>query len=130
MPKTPNANNFNLNFWGAITAIAVASMDKGQAPFFVGAGVLVYLISRMPASEITPFANHLVEVLERGHIIGYIIAILVTMAWYAHVRWIRKQIAGELREMAQERDRSQELAGVAVESSTSKTGRRTKREKK
>lgn len=130
MPKGPNPLNLRPNMWGAITTVIVAAIDKGQLPLVLIAGVLIFLIYRMPVSDVAPFARHLLDILERGHIIGYIVGMAALIGWFVHARWQRQSISSEFREIAKERDHYQELAGVAVESSASEITHKPKKEKK
>jgi hypothetical protein len=129
MPKAPSPSSMRPNIWGAITMMVVAAIDKGQLPLVLIAAVLVFLIYRMPTSEVTPFARHLLDVLEKGHIIGYIIALGAFIGWLIHASWQRRLISSEFREITKERDHYQEMAGVIVESSMSEGTRKPKKEK-
>lgn len=130
MPKGPNPPNLRPNMWGAIMTMVVAAIDKGQLPLVLIAAVLIVLIYRMPTSDVAPFARYLLDVLERGHIIGYIIGMVALIGWFIHSRWLRKSISSEFGKIADERDHYQKLAGVAVESSVPELTHKPKKEKK
>ena len=87
--------------------VLVASMNKGQFPFAVCALIFIVMILRMPAADVSRLMFHLVNLAERGQIIGWILAVLELAAWFFHSRRQRRLITSEMRRMAKERNEHQ-----------------------
>lgn len=128
MATKKRSSNSSPNFWGMITSIVIASMNKGQLPIVLIFGLLCFMIYRMPQPDVTTLAFHLLDILERAHILGYVMFVVVSVAWFIHARWQRRIIVSEIDHVAKERDCYQKLAGIPILSTESRDARKPKKE--
>lgn len=69
--------------------------------------VLLTLIVKMPPEDVSKLLFRLVDGMERYSLLGYLLALLCLVGWYAHARYQRRVITGEMDRMAAERNRLQ-----------------------
>lgn len=102
------------NLYGMIEKVLIASMSKGQAPLFVVAGLVAMMIWKMPGEDVSKLVFGLVEALERGYFVGYVISVVTTAGWFLHAKYQRKAITSEMQRIADERNRLQDRQTVHV----------------
>ena len=108
------AKGSSQNFWGMVEKVLIASMNKGQAPLFVVAGVIALMIWKMPGEDVSKLVFRLVDAFETGYFVGYGLFVVVTAGWFVHAKYQRQSIVREMRRITDERNR---LQGPEIESS-------------
>lgn len=88
----------------ALRDVLIASINKGQFPLAVLGLVLLTLILKMPPADVSKRVFRLVDGVERGSLLGYLLSLLLLGGWYIHARYQRRVIAEELDRMAAERN--------------------------
>jgi hypothetical protein len=108
------------NLFGATRDVLISSMTKGQFPLALMGLIILAIILKMPADDVSKLAFELFKALELHYISGYILSVVALGSWFFHSRWQRKQIITEMRRIAFERNRWQKgQLGNAIESSES-----------
>ena len=74
-------NNRTTNLWGMLRDIGVAAINKGQAPFFFATIVLIVMLARMPEGKVYEFAKDVLTAAEHHYLWGYILSVLIIIAW-------------------------------------------------
>jgi hypothetical protein len=88
----------------ALRDVLIASINKGQFPFAILGLVLLTLIVKMPPADVSKLVFRLVDGVEQGSLLGYLLSLLFLIGWYVHARYQRRVIAGEIERMAAERN--------------------------
>jgi len=103
----------------ALRDVLIASINKGQFPFAILGLVLLALIMRMPPEDVSKLVFRLLDGLERGSLLGYLLSLLFLAGWYVHARYQRRVISGEIARMAAERNmlQSKNLGQQRIKSS-------------
>jgi hypothetical protein len=83
--------------------VLVASMNKGQFPLAIVALIFIVIIVKMPAEDVSKLMFHVVERLEQGQMIGYVLAVFFAMGWFFHARFQRRLINDEMQRISQQR---------------------------
>jgi hypothetical protein len=113
----PKQNNQSVNFWMFLQNVLIHSMNTGQFPMAIAGLVIIAFIWKIPTQDASKLASDTLRMLADGSLTGYGIAVLLTIGWYAHVRFLKNMITMEIDRMANEKTKYQASAGVPVESS-------------
>jgi ABC-type multidrug transport system permease subunit len=98
--------------------ILIASMNKGQFPVAIIALVLIVMILKMPAADVSRLVFHVLGLLERGSLLGYCLSSVLGMGWLLHARFQRRLIQDEMRRISEQRTSLQARAlGKRIRSS-------------
>jgi len=107
-----------INFWIMLQNVAIASMNKGQFPVFLGAVVFLVMIFRMPSGDVSKLMFNIFEELKVHAYLGYILTFISLISWFIHSRTQRRWFAGEMERLSEERNKLQNrLLGGSIESS-------------
>lgn len=93
--------------WQALRDIMVASMNKG---LFIPAAltlIFLFMLYKMPDQDVAKLVFRILDDIENGSLIGYIVAGLSSGAWFIHSRWQRRTIHAEMERLALERNELQ-----------------------
>lgn len=103
----------------ALRDVLIASINKGQFPFAILGLVVLTLILKMPSGDVSKLVFRLVDGVERGSFLGYLLSLLLLVGWYVHARYQRRVIAAEIERMAAERNtlQSRNLGQQRIKSS-------------
>ena len=93
-------------------------MSKGQFPLALFFLSFIIMLVRMPSEDVSKLMFHILEKLENGSLLGYLLAGGISVGWYIHAKWQRRGMAYEVARIAGERDSAQEsqLKGVVKSS--------------
>lgn len=97
--------------------IVVASINKGQLPLVILGAVLLLLIWRMPEPQVGDLVNRLLDGLETGWLVGYLLWLTTVGVWFVHARHQQRVMALEIARLSDERSKLQETLGGGVQSS-------------
>lgn len=86
----------------AIRDIVIAAMNKGQLLPLGMLGVILLALYRMPAEDVSSLMFGLVDGTASG-LLGWIVAVLSLMGWYAHARFQRRTHADEMKRVGDEK---------------------------
>ena len=102
----------------AVRDIVIKAMGRGQLPLLVFLSILLLLAFKMPDGDVTLLLSKLLEKLSQWGIWGYIIALLLIIAWSMHVRYLKGKFRREYRRISEEKSKPQgEMADVELQSS-------------
>jgi len=118
-PSTSAAHPLGSVWATALRDVLIASINKGQFPFAILGLVLLTLILKMPSEDVSKLVFRLVDGAERDSLSGYFLSLLFLVGWYAHARYQRRVISGEIVRMAAERNalQSKSLGQQRIKSS-------------
>ena len=98
--------------------VLVASIEKGQFPVALSGFLLIVMFWRMPSEDVTKLLFHVFDLLERGQLLGYVLAMCVALGWFSHARFQRSAIADEMQRISEQRTSLQaQVLGHRVRSS-------------
>src|SRR5262245_26218982 len=93
--------------------VFVASINRGQFLLAIVGLLLALMILKMPPEDVSKLVFRLLESIENGKILGYVLAIILAMGWFWHARWQRRMITDEMHRIGQQRTEAQSKAGLA-----------------
>jgi hypothetical protein len=102
--STSTAHSVGAALATALREVLIASINKGQFPFAMLGLVLLALIVKMPSEDVSELVFRLVDGVERGSLLGYLLSLFVLAGWYVHARYQRRVIAREIGRIAAERN--------------------------
>lgn len=88
--------------------VLVASMNKGQFSSAMLGMILLVIVFRMPSNDIGDIARVVVDKLISGSIVGWGLSLVLTISWYFHAKWQRRNIHEEMRRISSERTELQQ----------------------
>lgn len=88
----------------AFRDIFVASINKGQFPLAILGLIVMSLIWKMPPEDVSKLVFRIVDGVERGALLGYLLALISIVGWYFHAKYQRRVISAELERVATERN--------------------------
>lgn len=98
--------------------MVVASINRGQLPIFGFFLVIVMLIWKMPAEDVSRLVFELLTSLRQAELIAYVISAILAVGWFAHSRVMRKVFSEEFERIGREKTSLQsQAAGAAYKSS-------------
>ena len=118
--KTPSKNSKpkSQTFWGMITEVLIASMNKGQFPIACLTLFGMLMVYRMPPADVSKLVFQLEEHLASMAFTGYLLSFFLGGGWFFHARWQRKVITAEMERIGNEKTLLQEKAlSIKTESS-------------
>jgi hypothetical protein len=83
--------------------VLVASIYRGQFPPALIGLVMIAIVLKMPAEDLSRVVLHFFDSLGRHELLGYLLASLCTMGWFAHARLQRRWVGEERRRLSDER---------------------------
>jgi sensor histidine kinase YesM len=109
MAKKPRGTTTqSINFWAMMNNVIIASLAKGQLLPVLFFFAFILMILKMESPDVSRLMFAILADLETGRLLGYVLAPVVTAAWYLHARWQRRGFEIEMRRMAEKRDEIQE----------------------
>jgi hypothetical protein len=93
--------------------IFVASINRGQFLVAIAGGLSALVIVKLSSGDVSRLVFRLVESVENGKLLGYVLAVALGSGWFWHVRWQRRAITQEMRRIARQRTEAQDRAGLA-----------------
>jgi hypothetical protein len=96
------------NIWGMLRDIGVSSLNKGQFPIAIAGAIIIILIIKMPSEDASKLIFDLLGLLLSTHIIGWILAFVLSIGWFLHVKSNRRIHTEEMRRVTDEKNRLQE----------------------
>jgi hypothetical protein len=117
--STSTARSVGAVLAAAVRDVLIASINKGQFPFAMLGLVLLTLIVKMPSADVSKLVFRLVDGVERGSLLGYLLSLLFLAGWYVHARYQRRVITREIGRIAAERNmlQSRNLGQQRIKSS-------------
>ena len=115
MPKNKlKSYSHSINFWVFLRDVFIAALNKGQFLPAASAALFGLMIIKMPAADVSKLVFQILDKIEKGYHVGYILFGVVSLTWFFHAKWQRRVVVSELDRLAQERNR---LQGGDIESS-------------
>ena len=116
-PKSPAVK---VTFWHMLRDVLIASLNKGQFLVALSFLVVIIILLKMPGQDVSRLAFEVVQKLENGRLLGYLMTILISGGWFTHAKWQRRRIATELTRLADERNKLQKksITGKVTSSGT------------
>jgi hypothetical protein len=110
MAKNVNANHnpYRPNGWAVLRDVLLGSINKGQLPLALFGMILIILVSKLPAAEVSNLCHEIIKSLETYHILGWVISFLTTFGWYFNTRKIKKIHDREMNRVSAEKTKIQE----------------------
>lgn len=96
-----------IGFAHMIRDIIVACVNKGQLPIIIFGLVLFAMILKMSESDVGKLIFLVVENLKNGSLVGYLLFFLAITGCYFHSTRLRRQYAGEINRLSDERTKLQ-----------------------
>jgi len=105
-------------FWGMITEVLIASMNRGQFPIACLTLFGMFMIYRMSAADVSRLVFQVEEHLASAAFAGYLLSFFLGGGWFFHARWQRRIISAEMERIGNEKTMLQEKAlSIKTESS-------------
>ncbi len=115
----PKPKGHPTNMWDAIRDITVAAIAKGQLLPMGLFAIVILIVVRMPSTEVGTLAFRLLDGIEKGWILGYLLGFISSIGWFIHAKWQRSVISGEFDRMGREKSQLQkESMGSKIKGST------------
>ena len=110
-----------IGFWTMVRDVLIASMNKGQFPLAMVGMIVLTIIFKMPAEDVSRLAFQIITDLKAGYLLGYVLSIGSVSGWFIHARWQRRSITVEIDRLSGDRTRTQkqQLGTGKVKSSRS-----------
>lgn len=114
--KKPRQNDFG---WPQVVRdVLVASMNKGQFPLAIVSLIIIVLILKMPPDDVSKLVFSIINLMQDGYLLGYVLFAGSTGGWFFHAKWQRRVITTEFNRMSAERNNVQEQKlGARIKSS-------------
>jgi hypothetical protein len=107
--------------WQVLRDVLIASMNKGQFPIAVVAVVVIVIVLKMDSKDVALLVSRVIDAQERKWFLGYILSVLILLAWGFHAKWQRKGIVEEMNRLSALRSELQtQLANRKLGSSEDK----------
>jgi len=117
MPKAKETQ-LKIGFWHAVRDIFVTSINKGQFPMAIAGAIVFVALAKMPWEAIRDVLQRVIDKLDQGGLLGWLLWILTAAAWAFISKRIRKTHVTEVRRIAKEKsDLHQKLLGSDAPSS-------------
>ncbi len=104
MARRPEPRISKVTVWECVRDVLIHAINKGQLPAAAVALILIIVALRLPPDKL----GQLVDVVVNWHyglsLIGYLIAIVVLVAWLWHHRWCRGVQQREMDRLVEERN--------------------------
>ena len=84
--------------------VLVASIYRGQFPPALIGLIILAIILKMPAADVSKVMLHLLDLLERHELLGYLLAMICATGWFLHARLQRRWIGEERLRLNSERE--------------------------
>jgi hypothetical protein len=84
--------------------VLVASIYRGQFPPALIGLIILAIVLKMPAADVSKVMLHFMDLLERHELLGYLLATLCATGWFLHARSQRRRIGEERRRLNSERE--------------------------
>jgi hypothetical protein len=98
--------------------VLVASINRGQFLIAIVGIVVMIAVMKMPQADVSKLIFRLVESMENGKLLGYLLAVVLALSWFYHARWQRRLIAEEMQRIGQLRTELQsKVLGKRLKSS-------------
>lgn len=94
----------------AVRDIVIASMNRGQLPVLGLIGLMLFMIWKMPAEDVTSLAMAILQRLVDWTLAGWALAAAITLAWYVHARKMRQEYSQEFERIGTEKSKLQSSA--------------------
>ncbi len=89
--------------------------------------IFLAMVLKLSPSDVSRLLFHILDLLEKGYIVGYALLGPALLGWFMHARWQRRLFAKENERITEERDFYQQKAIQApIESSAKSKARKTK----
>ena len=100
----------NLNFWAMMNNVIIASLGRGQLLPALLFFAYILMVLKMPSADVSVLMFGILSGLEKGSLLGYVLAVALVFGWFLHVKWQRRRFEADMRRMAGTRDEVQERA--------------------
>lgn len=80
--------------------VLVASISKGQFPVATVTLIAIVVIVKMPSEDLSKLIFLVVDRLEHGQLVGYLLALVFAIGWMFHARFQRRLIDEEMQRMS------------------------------
>lgn len=118
MTRNKRKEQHTVSMWEAVRDIVIKAISSGQAVILGTVAFFVIAVYRMPSEDVGSLMRDILVSCRNGSIFGYALWVATVCAWLLHASSQRRKFRGEIRRMAEERDRLQELLhGKKMESS-------------
>ncbi|MFJ2992719.1 hypothetical protein [Pandoraea sp. NPDC087047] len=108
----------NVSWAQAVRDMVTASINRGQLPLFGFFFIIVVLVLKMPAEDVSRLVFELLACLKQGELIAYIVSGLLALGWFWHAKVMRKISSDEFDRIGNEKSRLQsQVTGVPYKSS-------------
>lgn len=108
MSKSKASRAAPVTFASAARDVLIHSLNKGQFPFACLAALLALTIFKMPAQDVSTFADRILRAMTTMKGASYTLNGLLAWGWFFHARWQRKSIAEEMERIGREKTELQE----------------------
>ena len=88
-----------IGFAEMLRDVLVASISKGQFPVALLGIIVLASVLKMPPADVSTLVFRIVELLSSGRWAGYVLALLVSLGWWRHARYLRHSLDAEMRRM-------------------------------
>ena len=92
-----------IGMWHMLRDVFIASMNKGQFPLALFAFILISLIVKMPADDVSRLVFSIIDKLEKGTLISQALLLTTWGGWFFHARYQRRIIDGEIERLSEAR---------------------------
>ena len=109
-----------IGFWTMVRDVLVTSLNKGQFPPAILGMIVMLMILKMPAEDVSKLSFQLLAGLESRSLLGYALAVLGIGGWSIHARFQRRTYTAEVDRVSNEKTHLQkQQLGKAAKSSGS-----------
>lgn len=108
----------NVTWAQAVRDMVTAAINRGQLPLFGFFFIIVVLILKMSAEDVSHLVFELLESLKQGELVAYVVSALLALGWFWHAKVMRRISSDEFERIGNEKTRLQsELSGIQYRSS-------------
>lgn len=113
--------NGTMSWPQALRDMVVSAINRGQLPLLGFFMLLLMLVFKMPAEDVSRLVFELLQALRHGEFVAYILLVITAGGWFAHARKMRQLFSAEAERIGREKSKLQEqLAGIKFGSSDHK----------
>lgn len=87
--------------------VLIASLSKGQFTTALLGAIVLLVIAKMPASDISKLVFEIIEDIRGNFILSFFVSPFITLAWFFHAKWQRKTLTDEIERILEEKSELQ-----------------------
>jgi hypothetical protein len=98
-----------MTFFQMLRDVLVASLNRGQFPMAIMGLIVIIAVCRMPPSDLSRLVFRLLDAAEARNYMGYVLCLIIAIAWAVHSKRQRREMAAEIRRLSEQRSQLQQI---------------------